>query len=395
MHLLVCNAGSTSLKFKLYQMPEERVLSEGRIERVGDPNGGLFLYKNAINGTQTREEVHVTPDYEAGIRDYLARLTTGEQAVLANVDELAAVGFKTVLSKGHYGVHVLDEEVMHGMEEYLTVAPAHNKHYLQAVRTFQKILPNTPMVGAFETAFHQTMPKEAYIYSMPYEWYERYGIRRLGYHGASHAYIADCLNERFEHYRAVSCHLGGSCSLCAIIDGKSVDTSFGFSLQTGLPQMSRSGDIDPYIIFHLVQAEGMTLEEVKEGLQMRGGMLGISGLSNDLRDLEEAAEHHPRAQLAIDIFCRELVRYIGGYAAMMGGLDCIAFTGGIGENSESVRSYVLEHLAFMGIERSGEPVQPGHICSLTTPASRIQALVIPANEELGIARKVAAMLREA
>lgn len=390
MKILVCNAGSTSLKFKLFEMPSETVLAVGKMERVGSRQGGLFEYKN-INGGNFSDEQAVIPTYETGIRRFLEVLCSDELGVISSVAQIDSVGFKTVLSKGHYGTHIIDEAVLKGMEDYLTVAPAHNKHYLEAIRTFQKILPNTRMVGAFETAFHQTMLPEAYIYSVPYEWYEKYGIRRLGYHGASHSYIADCLREIMgERYRAVSCHLGGSGSLCAIVDGKSVDTSFGFSLQVGLPQMSRSGDIDPYIINYLVQSEGMTVHDVFSELQTKGGMLGISGVSNDLRDIEKAAPENERAQLALDIYCREIIRYIGGYAAIMGGLDCIAFTGGVGENSSYIRDKVLSSFAFLGLEREDRDLGKG-VYELTKSTSRPRAFVIPANEELGIARKIFAL----
>ena len=281
MRILICNAGSTSLKFQLLSMPEETVLAAGRIERVGSPCGGLFVYEAGADRV-CRDEAFVAPNYEAGIRAFLEKLTDARLGAVRCVDEIDYVGFKTVLSKGFYGTHVLDEAVLRGMEEYMTVAPAHNRHYLEAIRTFEKVLPGTPRIGAFETAFHQTMPPQAYIYSAPYAWYEKYGIRRLGYHGASHSYVADCLTQRLgPSYKAVSCHLGGSGSLCAIVDGRSVDTSFGLSLQTGLPQMSRSGDLDPFIINYLIQKEGLRAEEVFHALETEGGMLGISGVSND------------------------------------------------------------------------------------------------------------------
>lgn len=391
MLVLVCNVGSTSLKFKLYDMPEETVLASGRAERVGDPKGGLFVYRNEVTGAQFRDESMVLPAYEPGILAFLKHLT-GPNGAISSVASIDAVGFKTVLSKDHYGVHALDAETLRGMEEYLIVAPQHNKFYLEAIRVFEKLLPDTPRIGVFETAFHQTMPPEAYLYPVPYEWYEKYGIRRLGYHGASHAYVAGKLNEIFPDgkYKAVSCHLGGSGSITAIVDGKSQGNSFGFSAQSGLPQTSRSGDIDPYILFYLVQSGLMTLEEAEADLQKRSGLLGISGVSNDLRDLEEAAPNNARAQLAIDIYCREIVRYIGGYTAIMGGLDCIAFTGGIGENSKLVRDKVLSHFSFLGLEAAAEPTTIFQMQRLTTEQSKIHAYVIAANEELGIARAVAA-----
>ncbi len=391
MLVLVCNVGSTSLKFKLYDMPAETVLASGRAERVGDRKGGLFQYRNESTGTLFRDEKMVIPTYESGILSFLEHLTGADGAVSA-VSDIDAVGFKTVLSKGHYGVHELDAQTLKGMEEYLVVAPQHNRFYLEAIRVFERLLPDTPRIGVFETAFHQTMPPEAYLYAVPYEWYEKYGVRRLGFHGASHAYVASRLNGIFPDgkYKAVSCHLGGSGSITAIVDGQSRDTSFGFSPQSGLPQTSRSGDIDPYIIFYLVQSRLMTLDEIEDALQKRSGLLGVSGISNDLRDLEDAAPHEPRAQLAIDIYCREIIRYIGGYAAIMGGLDCIAFTGGIGENSRLVRDKVLSHFGFLGLDLLKTPAEKDGIFRLTALQSKLKAYVIPANEELGIARAVAA-----
>lgn len=334
MNILVCNAGSTSLKFKLFSMPEEKVLAEQRMERV--------------------------TDYEGGIREFLGTLPAD-----IKVD---AVGFKTVLSKDHYGVHVIDDEVIKGMENYMVVAPSHNSFYLKAIRTFMKVMPDTPMIGVFETGFHQTMKPESYIYSVPYEWYEKYGLRRFGYHGASHGYIASQLTEKLgEHYRAVSCHLGGSSSLCAICDGKSVETSMGMSLQTGLPHGSRSGDIDPFAVFFMHKYAGLSYEEIEQQMIDNGGLLGISGVSNDLRDIEEAAKSgNERAQLAIDFFIKEIAGYVGRYAAIMGGIDAVAFTGGIGEKSETVREGVKKKLAFLG---------------------DIKYFVIPANEELIVVRK--------
>ena len=263
MKILVCNAGSTSLKFKLYDMPKEEVLAECRVERIADPKGGRFFYQGPRGDAV--ERMQHTADYRQGIGAFLKLLTDENVGAVGRKEEIAAVGFKTVLSKGHYGVHLLTEEVLQGMRDYMTVAPVHNSCYLQAIAAVQEELPGIARVGVFETAFHQTMPKEAYLYSLPYEWHEKYGIRRLGYHGASHGYVASCLDElEGGHYRAVSCHLGGSGSLAAIVDGKCVDTSFGMSLQTGIPQTNRSGDIDPFLIFHMVQAESMTLEEVQQ-----------------------------------------------------------------------------------------------------------------------------------
>lgn len=392
MKILVCNAGSTSLKYKLFDMPEERVAAEGKIERVGDSNGGFFLFKNNITGAEDTDGRRVIPDYEAGIRAYLDFLISS--GAIETLADISAVGFKTVLSKDHYGVHVIDDGVLKGMEDYMVVAPAHNRCYLQAIRTFMNVMPKTTLVGVFETAFHQTLKKEAYIYPLPYEWHEKYGIRRFGYHGASHSYVADIMTDKLgKSYNAVSCHLGGSSSLAAIVDGECRETSFGMSLQCGLPQSSRAGDFDPYLIFFLMK-QGLSADEIEEALQKKSGLLGISGISNDLRDIEEAADTNERARLAIDIYTHELIRYISGYAGLMGGLDAICFTGGIGENSETVRNAVMERLAFLGIKNGGEAAKKGEICRITAPDSKVSVWVIPANEELGVARKTFAAFCE-
>ena len=334
MNILVCNTGSTSLKFKLYDMPSEKVIMSQKYERV--------------------------TDYEEGIRDFL-------DTIPEDIN-IGAVGFKTVLSKDHYGVHVIDDEVIKGMEEYMVVAPAHNTFYLKSIRVFQKLMPDTPLVGVFETAFHQTIPKENYIYPVPYEWYEKYGLRKFGYHGASHGYVASRLTEELgEHYKAVSCHLGGSSSISAIVDGKCLDTSFGMSLQCGVPQSNRCGDIDPYLTVFMHDYAGMDYEDIEQKLRKQSGLLGISGVSNDLRDIIESADDgNERARLAVEIYCKEVTGYIGRFAALMGGLDAVAFTGGIGENSELIRKKVTDKLSFI---------------------KNMKTFVIPANEELGVARE--------
>ena len=334
MNILVCNAGSTSLKFKLYEMPSEKILFANKYERV--------------------------TDYEKGIRSFLASLPEG-----TTID---AVGFKTVLSKDHYGVHVIDDAVIKGMEDYMVIAPAHNTFYLKAIRTFQKLMPEMTLVGVFETAFHQTIPPVNYIYPLPYEWHEKYGVRKFGFHGASHGYMTSKLTETLgEKYKAVTCHLGGSSSISAVVDGKCFDTSFGMGLQVGVPQSNRNGDIDPYITFFMHQYSGLSYKEIEEAMQTRSGLLGVSGVSNDLRDIMEAAESgNERAKLAIDMYIKDVTGYIGRYATMMGGLDAVAFSGGIGEKSEYVRNSIMNNIKFLG---------------------DVKVFVIEANEELGVARE--------
>ena len=343
MLILVCNVGSTSLKYKLFNMPSPEILVEAKTERVGREDA-IFSYRNNRNGFSD---------------------------ALDSIEQLDAIGFKTVLAKGYYGVHELTDEVIAAMEAYVDVAPAHNPPYIQAIRVFRSILPDRLMVGCFETAFHTTIPLSRRIYALPYEWYEQYGICRLGYHGASHGYIARQIRARAgEHFKLVSCHMGGSGSICAIQDGKSVDTSFGFSLQTGIPHANRSGDIDAYIIPYLL-SQGMELDEIMKGIDKKGGLLGISGVSNDLRDIQEAAEAgNERAALAIDAFCESVIRYIGGFFAELGGMDysrlsCL----GVSFDPEANRAL------------RGEGV-------ISAPGSPVTVLVLPTNEEVGIAQTI-------
>ena len=362
MKVLVCNAGSTSLKFKLYEMPQCDLLATGKVERVGSAKDAIFGYYNS--GTGYREEAagQDIPDYRTGIQRFLACLTQGEGAVLADISEIERVGYKSVLSKGHYGVHEIDEGVMQGMRDFLALAPVHNSAYLSAIQTVQEALPQARHVGVFETAFHRQIPLERKLYGVPYEWYEKYGVQRLGYHGASHGYIADVLNTEKSEYAAISCHLGGSASICAILNGKSVDTSFGMSLETGLIHANRVGDMDPTMI-HFLKQEGLSEQEILEGCQKKGGLLGISGVSNDMRYIEEAADSgNERAKLV--------------------------FTAGIGEHDPRIRRLVCEKLAPIGVKLDAAKNEncPGEgVISAEDSAVRVQ--VIPTNEELGIARR--------
>ena len=395
MKILVSNVGSTSLKFKLYEMPEETVLCTGKCERVGSPDDAIFSYENRRNGFAVKETCGI-PSYTEGIGRFLGRMLDPENGVIASIGEVEAVGFKTVAAKDKNGIHLIDEDVLSAMRAYLPIAPAHNTAYIEAIGCFRKLLPDTPFVGVFETAFHQTIPAKRRIYSAPYEWYEKYSVQKLGYHGASHSYSASVLAELFGSTgKAVICHLGGSGSLCAVEDGRSADTSFGMSLQMGVPQSNRAGDFDPYIIRYL-EAQGLSEEEIFEALTKKSGLLGISGVGADLRYIMEAAgAGNARAALAVDIFTEAVIRYIGGYAAEMGGLDNLVFTGGIGENSAYVRRVVCERLAFLGLvfdERANEePSARTYLArgayAVTKPESRIRAVVVPADEEIVVCRR--------
>ena len=387
MYILISNVGSTSLKFKLYRMPEEEVLCEAKIEKIGSQDG-IYHYKNDINGRTNSEESTPLETYAVGINKFLSDLCDKGLGVIASVAEVQAIGFKTVISKGFNGTVLLTDEVMAGMKEYLFIAPVHNAAYISAIEQFRGILPDTPMVGVFETSFHRTIPLRNRLYPLPYEWYEKYGLAKNGYHGASFTYVSQEARRDGDFRRIIGCHLGGSSSICDILDGKSFDSSFGFSLQTGLPHANRCGDADPYVVPFL-EDQGMSFEEIREGLDKKGGLLGISGVSNDLREIEEAAgAGNERAQLAIDVFVNDIVRYIGSFFAEMGGMDKLVFTGGIGENSSLIRRMVCDSIKHLGVELDSE--QNDKVRGngfISTASSPVKVQVIAANEELGIARE--------
>lgn len=386
MIVLVCNVGSTSLKFKLYDMPNADVLATCGIERVGSDHDAIFRYEKTGSDKKVSFDKADIPSYESGIRLFLEYLTGEEHGVIKAVTEIERVGYKATLSKGHFGIHELDAEVLKGMEDWISLAPLHNRAYLSAIEVMRTFLPDAKFIGCFETAFHQSIPAARKIYGVPYEWYEKYGVQRLGYHGASHGYIADVLNEKGHEYSAISCHLGGSCSVCAIENGKSVDTSFGMSLESGLIHANRVGDMDTSMSYFL-RDEGMSDEEILQGMQKKGGLLGISGISNDLRYIiDTAKEGNERAQLAVDVFVTGIVHYIGAFAMDLGRLDYLVFTAGIGEHSDYIREQVCAKLNLLGI-RLDSTRNAANETVISADDSAVQVLVIPTNEELGIARR--------
>lgn len=386
MKILVCNVGSTSLKFKLYDMPAGNVLAQCGVERVGSDHDAIFRYENCLTGAKTAFDKADIPSYESGIRLFLDYLTGQDTGVIAEVTEIARVGYKATLSKGHFGIHELDAEVLQGMEDWISLAPLHNRAYLAAIAVMRTFLPDARFIGCFETAFHRDIPLERKIYGVPYEWYEKYGVQRLGYHGASHGYIADVLNGYGPDYAAISCHLGGSCSICAIENGKSVDTSFGMSLESGLIHANRVGDMDTSMSYFL-RDEGLSDDEILQGLQKKGGLLGISGVSNDLRYvIEAAAAGNARAQLAVDVFVTGIVHYIGSFAMDLGRLDYLVFTAGIGEHSAYIRARVCEKLGLLGVKLDPDRNSRDEEV-ISSDDSAVRVLVIPTNEELGIARR--------
>ena len=369
-------------------MPDCRILAQCKIERVGSKDDALFQFENRLTKAAMNESRQNIPDYASGVSRFLTCLTAPDTGVLKDISEIERVGYKATLSKNHFGVHELTEEVIQGMRDWLALAPLHNTAYIETIKVMRHVLPKAVFLGAFETGFHREIPMERKIYGVPYEWYEKYGVQRLGYHSASHGYIADVLNEKKEHYRAISCHLGGSSSVCAISDGKSIDTSFGMSLQSGLIHASRAGDLD-CDLFTFLRSEGLSDEEVIEGFGSKGGLLGISGVSSDLRYIEEAAlKGNERAQLAIDVFVSGIVHYIGAFYIGLKGLDTLVFTAGIGENSPMIRRLVCERLAVLGVALDEEKNKAVNgVSDITADGSNVTVLVIPTDEELGIARR--------
>lgn len=395
MKILICNVGSTSLKYQLFDLSQgERVLASGGAERVG-ADVSRFYARNRLTGDEISEQ-SAFPTHREAIERMLTQLLDG---ILAGLDELSCVAFKVVHARGVSGVQYLTEDVLAKMAAFNSVAPAHNPPYIAAIRQFRALLPNTPLIGSFETGFHQTIPPEASLYSIPIEISRKYDIHRYGFHGASHEFMSTWVADAMERddLKIVSCHLGGSGSICAVQNGISIDTSMGLSLQCGIMNNNRCGDIDPYIIFYLAEEAGMTLAEIKDMLQTKSGFYGMSGgISNDLRDIEQAADDgNDDAANAIAAYAYSIKKYIGSYAAAMGGLDAIVFGGGIGRNSPTVRALSLSGLGFLGIQLDGEKNR--HAFGgrdISMPDSPVRIFVLDTDEEIIVARKAAALLAQ-
>ena len=386
MKILVCNAGSTSLKFKLFDMPCEHVMATGNVERVGSSDDAVFRYENMLTNAQVNLKHCSILDYKAGIGLFTDCLTSDENGVIQSFEEIERVGFKTVICRTCFSTHELTEEIIQGMRDWEILAPVHTRAYIESINAMKKTLPGAMMIGVFETDFHKTIPFERRIYGVPYRWYEELGIQRLGFHGASHRYVAECLSAQKQHYRAISCHLGGSGSICAILDGRSIDTSFGMSLETGLIHANRVGDMDPTMIFYLEQS-GLKKEEIMDGLQKTGGLYGISGVSGDLRYVEKAsAQGNERAKLALDAYVNGIVHYIGAFAMDLEGLDDLVFTAGIGEHSAVVRRAVCDKLLVLGV-RIDESKNQSNCPIISTDSSDVVVHIIPTDEELVVARR--------
>jgi|SRR5690625_304706 len=384
--ILSINAGSSSLKFQLFKMPEETVLAKGLIERIGLSDS---VFKIKVNDVEKKETLNIS-DHEVAVKKLLDSLTTS--GIIQSLNEIDAIGHRIVHGSERFNDSVkINDNVIHQIEEISELAPLHNPANLTGIRAFQEVLPEVPMVAVFDTAFHQTMPEESYLYSLPYKYYKKYGIRKYGFHGTSHKYVseraADLLGVPLEQLRLISCHLGNGASITAIEGGKSLDTSMGFTPLAGVTMGTRSGDIDPALIPYIMEKTGKTAEEVLEVLNKESGMLALSGFSSDLRDIEQEAGENPRADLALNVFAERIHKFIGSYAARMSGVDAIIFTAGIGENSDTVRASVLNGLEFMGVY--WDPAlnkTRGKEAFINYAHSPVKVIVIPTDEEVMIAR---------
>jgi acetate kinase len=390
--ILVANLGSTSFKYRLFDMDGERVLARGGVERIGSPQSRCFVEAGGV-----RDEMTVAArDHAVAVRLCLGQLADPQRRCLKDPSELAAIGFKAVHARGLTGVQRVDERVLEAMEAYADVAPAHNPPYVQAMRLLARELPHLPLVAAFETGFHESIPPAQRLYAVPLEWATKHGIQRWGFHGASHRYIAGRTAELLGNPEAkvISCHLGGSSSLCAIEEGCSVANSLGMSPQSGLPHNNRVGDFDVFALPAIMRATGKTLEQVLDDLANRSGLLGLSCGYNDLRDLEEdASRGGPVSQQAIDVFVASVRHYLGAYLLLLNGADAIVFTGGIGENSARMRAAVCADLDWFGIALDpGRNESARGEAPIHAAGSRVQLWIMPTNEELVVARQAKALL---
>ena len=397
MKVLVINSGSSSLKYQLIDMETEGVIAKGNCERIGI-DGSKLTHK--ANGKELVVE-QAMPDHNVAVALVLKALTDAEYGVIKSMEEIDAVGHRVVASGEAFKKPTLvDDETMKIMEEIKDLAPLHNPAAIVGVNACRAAMPNTPMGLVFDTGFHFTMPKHAYMYAIDYNHYDKYKIRRYGAHGTSHKFVsqeaAKYLGKKPEELKIVTCHLGNGSSITAVDGGKCVDTSMGFTPLAGVPMGTRSGDIDYAAAEYLAKKEGMDVAEMLTSLNKKCGMLGVSGVSSDFRDLTAAADKgDERAQLALDMFSYACKKYVGAYAAAMNGLDCIVFTAGVGENTESVREAICENMQYLGLEIDkvkNLEKNNGAIRDITGAGSKVKVLIIPTNEELVIARETVELL---
>ncbi|NLU50032.1 MAG: acetate kinase [Syntrophomonadaceae bacterium] len=390
MKVLVVNCGSSSIKYQLVDMTDESVLAKGLVDRVGIP--GTVLKHEPLG----KDEVVIKkdlPDHTEGMKLVLDVLVNPEYGVIKSMDEIGAVGHRVVHGGEAFAASVvIDDQVKQVIRECFDIAPLHNPPNLMGIDACQELMPNVKHVAVFDTAFHQTMPPKNYMYALPYEIYEQYKVRRYGFHGTSHFYVshraAELLGKPYEECKIITLHLGNGASMAAIADGKVIDTSMGFTPLEGLVMGTRSGDIDPAIVFFIMEKLNLTTSEVNNYLNKKSGMLGLSGVSNDLRDiLEAAAAGNQRAQLALDVYYTRVKGYIGNYMAQLNGCDCLVFTAGVGENAIDIRQAICEGLDYLGIKLDVEKNKVrGREVDVAASDSKVRIFVIPTNEELVIAR---------
>ncbi len=394
MNVLVINCGSSSLKYQVIHSDSEEVLAKGICERIGID--GRLVYQPKDGEKEVTEAA--MPTHTEAVRMVLEALVNPQTGVLKSLDEIDAVGHRVVHGGEKFASStLLTEEVIQAVEECSDLAPLHNPANLIGVRACQAVLKDVPMVAVFDTAFHQTMPKEAYLYGIPYEYYEKYKVRKYGFHGTSHSYVskraAELLNKPYEELKTIVCHLGNGASICAVKNGKSVDTSMGLTPLEGLVMGTRSGDIDPSAIEFLAKKENLDMAGIMNVLNKESGVHGLSGISSDFRDLEAASnEGNERATAAREVFCYRTAKYIGSYVAAMNGVDAICFTAGVGENDGKVREMICNYLGYLGIRLDSAANQKrGEEVMLSTPDSKVAVMLIPTNEELAICRETVAI----
>ena len=396
MNVLVVNCGSSSLKYQLIDSSTEKVLAVGLCERIGIDGSTL---KHTPAGGEKVEIVSPMENHEVAIKMVLEALVDSEHGVISSLSEIKAVGHRVVHGGEKFASSVvITDEVMKAIEECNDLAPLHNPANLIGINACKALMPGVPMVAVFDTAFHQTMPKEAYMYGLPYEYYDKYKVRRYGFHGTSHSFVSKRtialtgLDEN--NSKVIVCHLGNGSSISAVLNGKSVDTSMGLTPLEGLIMGTRSGDLDPAIIDFIAKKENLSLDEMNTVLNKKSGVLGVSGISSDFRDLVVSSqEGNERAKLALDMFAYRVAKYVGSYAAAMNGVDAITFTAGVGENNGLIRDMILDRLTFLGITVDEEKnAIRGEEVIISTPDSKVKVCVIPTNEELAIARETVALI---
>ena len=396
MNVLVINCGSSSLKFQLINSDSEEVLAKGLCERIGID--GRLTYQP--EGGEKVIEEKAMPTHTEAIQFVIEALTDAQRGVVKSLSEIGAVGHRVVHGGEKFASSaVITEEMIKAVEECNDLAPLHNPANLIGIRACQELMPGTPMVAVFDTAFHQTMPERAYMYGLPYEYYEKYKVRRYGFHGTSHSFVskrtAELLDKPYDAVKTIVCHLGNGASICAVENGKSVDTSMGLTPLEGLVMGTRSGDIDPAILEFIAKKEDLDIDGLMTMLNKKSGVYGLSNnLSSDFRDLTAgAANGNKPAQIALDVFCYRVAKYVGSYVAAMNGVDVIAFTAGIGENVCIVREKVCAYLGYLGVELDKEANEVrGEEITISTPDSKVKVMVVPTNEELAIARETVALV---